>query len=95
MPFINIKTNVSVSDEQKTSIKSAMGRAITAIPGKSEGWLMVGIEPEYNLWFKGDDAPAELMINGQFAGVVYKNEDEGETSYDLNMTILPEDLQEE
>ncbi len=41
---------------------------------------------------KGGDAPAELMIGGQFAGVVYKNEDEGETSYDLNMTILPEDL---
>ena len=44
---------------------------------------------------KGDDAPAELMVNGQFAGVVYKNEDEGEISYDLNMSILPEDLQEE
>jgi Macrophage migration inhibitory factor (MIF). len=61
MPFINVKTNVSVSDEQKTSIKSAMGRAITAIPGKSEGWLMVGIEPEYNLWFKGEDAPAAMV----------------------------------
>ena len=44
---------------------------------------------------KGDDAPAELMIAGQFAGVVYKNEDEGEISYDLNMSILPEDLKEE
>ena len=44
---------------------------------------------------KGDDAPAEVMIDGQFAGVVYKNEDEGEISYDLNMTILQEDLQEE
>ena len=44
---------------------------------------------------KGDDVPAELMIAGQFAGVVYKNEDEGEISYDLNMSILPEDLKEE
>ena len=44
---------------------------------------------------KSDDAPAELMIGGQFAGVVYKNEDEGEISYDLNLTVLPEDLQEE
>ena len=61
MPFINVKTNVSVSDEQKISIKSAMGRAITAIPGKSEGWLMVGIEPEYDLWFKGEDAPAAMV----------------------------------
>ena len=61
MPFINVKTNVSVSAEQKTSIKSAMGRAITAIPGKSEGWLMVGIEPDYDLWFKGEDAPAAMV----------------------------------
>ncbi|MBP5430733.1 phenylpyruvate tautomerase MIF-related protein [Ruminococcus sp.] len=61
MPFINVKTNVSVSDEQKISIKSAMGRAITAIPGKSESWLMVGIEPEYDLWFKGEDAPAAMV----------------------------------
>ena len=61
MPFINVKTNVSVSEEQKTSIKSAMGRAITAIPGKSEGWLMVGIEPEYDLWFKGESAPVAMV----------------------------------
>ena len=44
---------------------------------------------------KGNDVPAEIMVAGQFVGVVYKNEDEGETSYDLNMTILPEDLQGE
>ena len=61
MPFIDVKTNVSVSEEQKISIKSAMGRAITAIPGKSEGWLMVGIQPEYDLWFKGEDAPAAMV----------------------------------
>ena len=32
MPFIDVKTNVKVSEEQKNSIKSAMGQAITAIP---------------------------------------------------------------
>ena len=42
---------------------------------------------------KGDDAPAELMVDGQFVGVVYKNDDEGEISYDLNMTILPDDFE--
>ena len=61
MPFIDITTNVSVSEEQKTSLQSAMGRAITAIPGKSEGWLMVGIQPEYDLWFKGESAPAAMV----------------------------------
>ena len=41
----------------------------------------------------GKDAPAEVSLGSQFIGVVYKNEDEGETSYDFNMSILPEDLE--
>lgn len=57
MPFINVKTNAAVPDEKETAIKSALGQAITAIPGKSESWLMVGIEPEHILYFKGDNAP--------------------------------------
>ena len=40
----------------------------------------------------GKEAPAEVVINGQFIGVVYKDVDEGETSYDFNMSILAEDL---
>ena len=41
----------------------------------------------------GKDAPAEVSLGGQFIGVVYKNEDEGEISYDFNMSVLPEDLE--
>ena len=67
MPFINIKTNAAVSAEKEDSIKSAMGQAITAIPGKSESWLMVGIEPEYKLWFKGTSDPA-AMVNVSIYG---------------------------
>ena len=42
----------------------------------------------------GKDAPAEVLLGSQFIGVLYKNEDEGEISYDFNMSILPEDLEE-
>ena len=35
---------------------------------------------------------AEVMLNGEFIGVIYKDEDEGETSYDFNMAILDFDL---
>ncbi len=34
----------------------------------------------------------EVLINGEFIAVVYKDEDEGETSYDLNMSILDIDI---
>lgn len=40
------------------------------------------------------DAPAEVYLKKEFLGVVYKNEDEGEISYDFNMSILPEDLED-
>jgi len=61
MPFINVKTNAAASPENMEIIKSQLGQAITAIPGKSESWLMVGIEPECNLWFKGNPAPAAMV----------------------------------
>lgn len=61
MPFINIKTNAEVSAEKAETIKSALGLAITAIPGKSEGWLMVGIEDNYRLYFNGTDKPAAMV----------------------------------
>ncbi|MGN0605867.1 MAG: phenylpyruvate tautomerase MIF-related protein [Oscillospiraceae bacterium] len=61
MPFINVMTNVPVENSKKEQIKSALGEAITAIPGKSESWLMVGINPEYPLWFKGDNAPCAMV----------------------------------
>ena len=61
MPFINVKTNTAVPKDKETAIKSALGQAITAIPGKSETWLMVGIEPEYTLYFQGTDEPAAMV----------------------------------
>lgn len=61
MPFINIKTNAEVSAEKAKAIKSHLGLAITAIPGKSEAWLMVGIEDNYKLFFKGTDEPAAMV----------------------------------
>lgn len=43
---------------------------------------------------KDTDSPAEVSIGQEFIGVIYRNFEEGEISYDFNMAILPEDLQE-
>ncbi len=43
---------------------------------------------------KDADSPAEVSIGQEFIGVIYRNFEEGEVSYDFNMAILPEDLQE-
>ena len=42
---------------------------------------------------EGKDSPAEVFVGKEFLGVIYKNDDEGEISYDWNMSILPEDIE--
>lgn len=37
-------------------------------------------------------APVEVRIGDDFIGVLYRDEDEGEVSYALNISILAEDL---
>lgn len=53
MPFINSKVTVKITPEKEEAIKQKLGKAIENIPGKSEGWLMLGFEDEYTLYFKG------------------------------------------
>ncbi len=76
MPFINSKVSVKLSEKQKEAIKSRMGEAIAAIPGKSENWLMVGFEDEYSLYFRGNqDGPTafvEVKIFGKASSDAYE-----------------------
>lgn len=72
MPFIEVKTNQTISD--KINLKSALGEAITAIPGKSEAWLMVELEDEKDMYFKGSDEPCamfEIAIFGKAGDAAY------------------------
>lgn len=52
MPFIDSKLTVSVTPAQKERLKTAFGKAITTLH-KTETYLMVGIEDEYDLWMGG------------------------------------------
>lgn len=40
---------------------------------------------------KAEDS-VEVLLEGEFIGVIYKDEDEGEISYDFNMAILEFDV---
>ncbi|MGN1122906.1 MAG: phenylpyruvate tautomerase MIF-related protein [Eubacterium sp.] len=73
MPFINVKTNVD-AQSSKELLKSQLGEAITAIPGKSESWLMVQLEDKLDMWFKGSDEPCimfEVSIFGNASDNAY------------------------
>lgn len=43
---------------------------------------------------KEDKDSLEVLLNGEFVGIIYRDEDEGEISYDFNMAILEIDLPE-
>lgn len=60
MPFIEVKTTEDLS-AVAAELKSALGDAITTIPGKSEGWLMVNLVGEQKMYFQGSDAPCALF----------------------------------
>ena len=68
MPFIDSKVSVKVTREQETELKSRLGQAISLIPGKSESWLMVGIEDEYHLYFRGEDSAPMAFIEVRIFG---------------------------
>ena len=41
---------------------------------------------------KEDKDSLEVMLAGEFIGTIYRDEDEGDVSYDFNMAILDMDL---
>ena len=67
MPFINAMTTAKINEEKANSIKSKLGKAIEAFPGKSESWLMVKLDDDCKMYFKGsseDCAYIEISIFG-------------------------------
>ncbi len=61
MPYIDLHTNKEVSSELLEQIKNDLGNAITAIPGKSEAWLMVRVQGGGNMFFKGDGSDCAMF----------------------------------
>lgn len=41
---------------------------------------------------KEADDSVEVKLNGEFIGVIYRDEEDGDISYDFNMAILEMDL---
>ena len=60
MPFIQVSTNQDINSV-KEELKTELGQAITAIPGKSEAWLMVELAGNKDMYFKGTDEPCAMF----------------------------------
>lgn len=61
MPFINLKTNVNVSKENSLELKTKFGELISILPGKSETWLMVQIDANQDMYFRGTNEPLAIL----------------------------------
>lgn len=67
MPFISTKTNRTLTDAQKISLKEKLGEAIAIIPGKSERWLMISLEDGLTMSLAGDMS-ATAMVDVEIFG---------------------------
>lgn len=68
MPCIQIKTNVQVSNETAQTVKSQLGRIITHLPEKTEDWLMVTLEDQCRMWFRGESAKPLAIVEVKVFG---------------------------
>lgn len=59
-----------------------------------EAYLKAKLNPGLRLVARKEtDDSVEVYLGNEFLAVVYKDVDDGETSYALNMTVLVEDMQ--
>jgi len=61
MPFIELNTNCTIENEVAIEIKEKLGKAIETLPGKSEDWLMININDNQNIYFKGTSEKACMI----------------------------------
>ena len=68
MPYINLRTSAKLDETKMEEIKSALGKAITTLPGKTETYLMVDLEGGARLWLGGDNSKPLAMIDVKIFG---------------------------
>lgn len=79
MPFIDSKITGTVSQEKRDIIKSEFGKTM-AIFGKSESFLMVGFEDNYDLYMGGRKLDKGAYVSVSLFGSAAKNAYENMTA---------------
>lgn len=75
MPYISVTTSKTLTPETIEEIKTDLGKAITLIPGKNEGGLMIGFSNAdmYMSGKKSDSAFLCVKIFGTSTKEAFKN----------------------
>ncbi|MEA4972524.1 hypothetical protein SDC9_82549 [bioreactor metagenome] len=72
MPQVNVKINYIVSEEQRSIIENGMVDIVVKNLGKRDNWLMVFVEDNAKIYFRGDNKTHTAGI----ALTVYKEIDD-------------------
>lgn len=67
MPYIQIRTNSKVTDDEEKRLKEKLGSIIGTL-GKSESWLMLEFVPECKLYFQGNNESLIAYIDVKIYG---------------------------
>lgn len=62
MPVIHTHASTPIPAEARETLKAAFGQAISAVPGKSEGWLMCLFDENVPIYFGGDDSEPSAYV---------------------------------
>ena len=62
MPVIHTYASCPISAEQRETLKSAWGKAICEVPGKSEQWLMCLFDESVPMYHAGSDAEPSAYV---------------------------------
>lgn len=76
MPYINVKTSVSLDDAKKEIIEKKLTDAISIIPGKGPNYFMCSVEDNISFMFHYDKAPTafvEVKLLGKSTKSAYEN----------------------
>lgn len=89
MPFITSRVSCAMTSTQEEQLKAGLGKAIEAVPGKSEQSLLVCLEQNCHLWLRGDNTRPVAYIEV----AVYGNEQHaGYPTLNLLITRLYVDI---
>ena len=89
MPFIKVKVNCQISDEQEHELKSRMGKAIEQIPGKSEEYLLLEFEDKSRLWLRGENLEPMVYIEAAIFG---SEKHTGYPAFSAEVTTILQDI---
>ena len=62
MPYIDVRTNITLPREKTECLKSRIARSLAeSFPGKTENWLMLDFRGDEDMYFAGTPAPCAMV----------------------------------